>query len=505
VGHYARILRTSAVTGGSTALTMLIGLGAVKVAALMIGPDGIGELRLFQAAIGMVVAVTGLGLISSTARAIAQSEAAGDSERSRTVSAALRRLTFALGLAGWVLTAACSIPLSLWVFDDSRHATSFALLGAFVLAETLRGGRMASVWGLGRVGLIARINVATAIAGAAASVAFYTLLGNQGIVPALLASSFLGLAITVSMARDPRLGAPPKLSWRDCLAEGRQLIGVGAATMLSGLLTSLVATAVGAMLVHQLGLRASGLYAAAWGISGLFANFVLNAMSVDYFPRLSAASGEHEAARIVNEQTEIGVLLSIPGLVATICFAPWVIQACYSAEFLDATGLLVWLVLGVFGRVTSWPLGYVLVAKGDTRTFMVVEIGSAIANIALVYGGVWLFGLRGAGIGLFASYVAYNIGLLLVLGSRHGITWSRAVLRLALLGLCLAGAAVAVSSTLPVAPGAIAGVLLSLCSGALSVKGLAVRLGHDHRIVRRILAIPGARLVLGASKAAARG
>lgn len=66
----------------------------------------------------------------------------------------------------------------------------------------------------------------------------------------------------------------------------------------------------------------AGIYQAAWALSGLFAGFVLGAMGTDFYPRLTALIRDREAAvRAVNEQTEIGILLAVPWLLATLAFA----------------------------------------------------------------------------------------------------------------------------------------------------------------------------------------
>ncbi len=64
--------------------------------------------------------------------------------------------------------------------------------------------------------------------------------------------------------------------------------------------------------------KGAGIYSAAFALSGMFVNFVLQAMGSDYYPRLtSVATNKAMMNRMVNEQTEIGLLLGVPGLLAT--------------------------------------------------------------------------------------------------------------------------------------------------------------------------------------------
>ena len=74
-----------------------------------------------------------------------------------------------------------------------------------------------------------------------------------------------------------------------------------------------------------------------------YIGFVLQAMSVDYYPRLAAAIADHDAVnRMVNEQTEVALLLAGPVLLAMLGLAPWVIDVLYSPQFSEAAAILRW-------------------------------------------------------------------------------------------------------------------------------------------------------------------
>ena len=96
-----------------------------------------------------------------------------------------------------------------------------------------------------------------------------------------------------------------------------------------------------------------------------YIGFVLGAMGTDYFPRLTEAINDQARARkLVNEQTEMALLLAGPVLLAMITLAPWVIHLLYAASFAPATEVLRWQVLGDILKVASWPMGFILLAMG---------------------------------------------------------------------------------------------------------------------------------------------
>ena len=114
------------------------------------------------------------------------------------------------------------------------------------------------------------------------------------------------------------------------------------------------AYAVRAMVLQWDGAEAAGYYQAAWTVGGLYVGTILQAMGADFYPRLTGAAHDHALMnRLVNEQTQVGLLLAAPGVIATLAFAPLAILVLYSSEFGEATEVLRWICLGMALRVTS--------------------------------------------------------------------------------------------------------------------------------------------------------
>jgi PST family polysaccharide transporter len=231
----------------------------------------------------------------------------------------------------------------------------------------------------------------------------------------------------------------------------------------------------------------------------MFVGFVLGAMGADYFPRLTSAALDKPAMhRMVNEQTEIGLLLALPGLLATLALAPWILQMFYAREFLGAVGLLQWFVLGCLGRVISWPLGYVMLALGKGRWYLLTETSFNLVHAALIALGLHLYGLEGVAAAFPAMYTGYIVTTYLV--SRHliGFKWSAECTWLGLLALAALGAVFVAARMMPIWPATVFGLSLTLFATLLCLRRLARRVGPDHRIVRAIARMPGGKLLVHA-------
>ena len=230
----------------------------------------------------------------------------------------------------------------------------------------------------------------------------------------------------------------------------------------------------------------------------MFAGFVLGAMGMDFYPRLTAIANDQPAmARLVNEQTEIGILLALPGLVGTLIFAPWVVRLFYTAKFLPGAELLPWFVLGVFVTIISWPMGYIMLALGSGKWFVLTETIALGVQLGLAVLFLNTFGLWGAALAYFLVHI---VSCILVFGvSAHLIRfrWSYQVLRMLLETTLLVGVAFAARRFLPEWAVLVAGAFLTATAGLYTLRGLASRLGTQHRLVLLACRFPGGRIACG--------
>jgi len=216
-----------------------------------------------------------------------------------------------------------------------------------------------------------------------------------------------------------------------------------------------------------------GHFQAAWLISMSYIGFVLGAMGADYFPRLTAVIDDHAAAnRLVNEQTEIALLLAGPVLLAMLGLAPWVISLLYSDAFAPAAEVLCWQILGDVLKVASWPLGFVILASGDGKTFILTETVSMTVFVALTWLLLPLVGVRATGLAFLCMYLSYLPVVYWLARRRVGFAWWPKV-RLNLLLLLLAASTVFFVSDKSPISGAIVGLVSSVLFAVFAVIRLA--------------------------------
>lgn len=457
---YQAILRSTAIVGGSSLVNIAVSLVRAKAIATILGPTGVGLMGALGSIADLTRSVAEVGINSSGVRQIAS--AVDDPDRLARTVAVLRWLALALGLLGAGALLAFAGPIARLTFHDDTHAWAVAVISAAVLLRVVADAQAARLQGTRQIGAIAKISIWGSILGSAASVALVYVFREDGVAPALVAVAGFTLLLSWHYSRKPKLIARA-LSLTEFRVESSALLRLGAAFMLSGLATLSAAYVVRLILIRFEGLEAAGLYQAAWSLGGMYVAFVLQAMGTDFYPRLVAAVHDHaECNRLVNEQALISLLLSSAGVVATIAFAPWILQLLYTEAFGAAAESLRWIALGMAMRVLTWPLGYILVAKGNSKLFVGVDVAWSIGNVLLTLVCVREFGAEGAGLAFFLSYLVH-LGLVYPICHRlTGFRFSGATFRTAL-GLALVIGAVQAISLLAEARWAV------VIGGAMSV------------------------------------
>ncbi len=194
--------------------------------------------------------------------------------------------------------------------------------------------------------------------------------------------------------------------------------------------------------------------------------------------------------RLVNEQTEVAVLLAVPGLLATLVLAPWIIRIFYTAQFAQSADLLQWFVLGCLGRVISWPMGYILLAKGASRWFIFTETVTNCVHVALTWAGLKLIGIEGVAVAFCVLYVLYVVLMLIVTKQLVGFAWSAEVRKMLFSLVAIVASVFAAARLLPKVHATVVGAIVTFVVAVYCLRELIKRIGPEHKISRAIRKLP---------------
>lgn len=441
VSSYRHILKATSILGGAAAVNMLISLVRGKIVALLLGPSGIGIMGMYMSITGLATSLASAGLNVSGVREVAAAIGSGDDEKVQRTLFTFRQLTLWLsimGTLGLIAAAWWVAGLSFEVHSTEErwsYTSDIMLLSLSVTAGLWGNYLSALIQATGQVTLMAKLNVVTALIGAAVSITCFVIWREDGIAPSLLFGVLFQWAITALMAR----GLPLPHITAQTLASAeirRRLLTLGGFMVIIMLMFLVVNMIIRVIIMKQLGAVAVGFFHSASALSVMYANYILGAMGTDFLPRLSSVSEDHEQMnRMVNEQTSVAMLLGLPGIIATISLSPLIIPLLYSMDFMGAVPLLQLFSIGVFGRLFVWPLSFALIAKNAVTLSLGNElIAHAIHMVALW----WLIPIRGveaAGYASIAVYIICPFVLYAMVRRTTGFAWSPEVWKVLIVGV----------------------------------------------------------------------
>jgi PST family polysaccharide transporter len=457
--------------------------------ALLLGPSGIGLIGVYTSIAELARGIAGLGIKSSGVRQIAEAVGTGDTQKIARTVTTLRRVAFYSGASGAMLLALLAKPIAKISFGDYERAGAVAMLALVVFFMDISEAQAALVQGMRRIADLARMSVLGALYGTVFSIVIVFFFREPGLVPSLVCVAFMSIVTSWWYARKVRI-EKAKVSFSEVWEEASSLVKLGVIFMTSALTMQASGYLVRMIVLREIGINEAGYYQAAWALGGIYISFILSAMAADFYPRLTGVAQRNpDCNQLVNEQAEVGLLMAGPGILGTLTFAPLVITLFYRSDFGPAAAVLRWICLGMLMRVITWPMAFILLAKGERKLYFWSEILSNSAYVALVWAAVKAFGLPGTGIGFFGVNVCYYVGIYIISRRLTGFRWSRESLRLMATFAPLVAAVFVAGCFLSTWWAAVAGLLITIPASFYSLKVLCRLLPFDRlpRPVQKLL------------------
>ena len=400
-----RILRATATVGLSSLLTVVLGALRYKFVAVELGAAGVGLLGILTSAAAFGVILFGLGLNTSGVQATAA--AADDGVQLHRTKVALLFGSRWLGGVGGLLVALLGMTLGASILPKPVQPALMIWLGVALAAMVVSGGQLALLNGIGRIGALAKSNVWGSAIGTAVTIAAVYFSGQAGLISALAAAPLATLACSSwYLFREPKLYPPPRFS--EWWPELRGMFALGGVVMLGLLLGSATQLIIRVWLQRSQGLPQAGYFQAAWTITSLYLGFVLAALAVEFFPRISAQSEDPQRLNAsVDRQVRIALLLGTPVLLWMMVLSPFVLHVLYAADFQSATGILRWQLFGDIFKIVGWAVAFLLLARKARGAFFAAELTWNIGYLLLALPLASQWGLSGLGMAYSGSYALY--------------------------------------------------------------------------------------------------
>ncbi len=408
---YKDIMKATSITGSVQVIRLFFGLIRNKMIALLFGPAGLGVWGLYQSFTDMVQSAASLGLDKSAVKQIAENH---DDLKKRNLAIKVTQYSVA------IFSLICSISVAIFAEDISKnifgsveYKVGVWVCSLVIFINSVTAALKAVLNGLSEIKVLAVSQLMGVLFGNvvvfsllpfldAVAIPFYFLvIAAAAFIPVLAFYRRLGLSFV-------------KSTFAESFATLSQLMKLGLAFWVSAFFMAFITYMINIFLKDKFSLDVVGIYQASWVISNLYIGVILTAMGVAFFPKVSKTIDDiDETRKVINEQIEFGLLISLPFVLVFFVFAPVFLMLLYSSSFEIGETIIRWFILGVIIRLLGFPLSYALMAKGRPLFYVVGQFVLSLANYCLLLLFVDLYGYEGLGMNYFIAYCVY-IFLLIV-------------------------------------------------------------------------------------------
>jgi PST family polysaccharide transporter len=399
------LIKTGLYSGISTALTFISGFIVAKVIAVKIGPPGMAFVGQFQNAMAI------LGMLASCAIAsgVVKYLATFREEPSRQQQVITSSITLILVSSGTVslLVMSASGFLSRITFHSMDFWPVYLLLGLFLGILALNTLFAAILNGYKEIKYLTIINIMGTLSSILCTVGFAYTLGVKGVLIANNFSALVILGFNVYYLRKL-----PGISWKPSLKKmdpktTRMLLAFTLMGMVSGIVVPSMQLLVRDRIMTHFSIQDAGYWQAVTRISDYYLLFITTVLGIYYLPRLSEIKTRTERrAEIIKGYKIILPVVGIMAFLIWLCKV-WIVHLLFTADFLPMLPLFKYQLLGDFMKIGSWLLGFIILSRALTKTFILTEISFGASFVILSYWLMEKFGLIGTTYAFCINYTVY--------------------------------------------------------------------------------------------------
>lgn len=443
---YGNIFKTTFLFGFVQVFRAVISIFKNKAAAILIGPEGVGVLGIFNTTLQMIQTGAGLGVNQSAVRDISEANGSGDYSRFSRIISVTNKVILYTGLLGCIVTLGLSYYLSEWTFGDNAHIVAYCILAFAVALNIVNESKQAILKGMRQLRSLANASMIGSVAGLVVALPLYYFFGKDGIVPELLVAAIVAVLVSshyVNKIKYDKIS----LSFSEVAHESKPMVQMGIALMAVTFLQTIVSFVINAYIRSEGGLTDVGYYSAANTITTGYFGVIVSALMTDYYPRIAAVNKDNKALQEeLNKQSIVSLLLCCPMFVLFMTLLPFFIKVLYTADFAPATDVIKWSIYWTLITVCSNQVDMILVAKFQTKVFMAICIFFRITQLILCIGLYSLIGLEGLGISYFILGVLHMTIMCLTVNHLYKIRFNAMFIKIALVVALFAVSAMAIQN-----------------------------------------------------------
>ncbi|MFK0312813.1 O-antigen translocase [Pseudomonas sp. NPDC090233] len=407
-GGRSGLLFSAVLTTSAHLSKIAVGFLLLKLIAVYLGVEGMGQLGNFMSAVLFLSLLAGGGIQNGIIKYVAEFKS-----RPRVLLGFLADArAYSLGFCSLILVAALAfhVPLARFLMGEEGYDWLIVVLGlaqfGFAFTNIVNG----TANGLHETKVYAAIQI---IGNVLTLPIAWWLISHHGLAGAALAMVVFYLSYSLPAFYfyiQSRLRR--SVRWHKVQAPKlRRLGGFTLMAIVGAISVPVVEIVVRRMLTESVGLEAAGLWQASIKLSSAYMGFFVVFLAAYFMPIVSAQQDRKLIAVTVRKFMGLVMGLFIVGGTGFYLLREHLIPLLLSGDFSDLADVIQYQLIGDCLRISTYVIGFVVVAKAATRLYVALEVGQGV--LFCLFSVVAL--QRGAGLeGVFMAHVAMNVIYFLV-------------------------------------------------------------------------------------------
>lgn len=401
------LIKTSVLSGLATIIKILIGFVLNKIIAVYVGPAGVALLGQFSNYSGMVTTFGNGGTNSGVTKYIAEYN--GDSKKQQKLVTASLGIAFQCSIVFGFLNYIFASDISAYLFNNSEYTSIFKVFAVTLVFTSINSTLLSILNGYKQIKLFISIGVLNNLI----SLLITYILSIKYYVFGALLSAVLTQAIvcitTLLLVRKYEWFnfSFLKMNYDKVMVSNLSRYTLMAIT--SACVVPVTQIIIRNYLTKHLSLNEAGYWQAVWKISEVYLMVITTSLSTYYLPRLSEITEKRELRRELARGYKILLPLTILMACIIYIFRDYIILILFTQDFIAMRELFLFQLIGDVLKISSWLLGFLMLAKAMTKMFIFSEILFSCAFIGLTYIFVNRFGLVGVTYAYAANYCWFLI------------------------------------------------------------------------------------------------
>ncbi len=396
------LVKVSSLNAVATLVRMLTAMISVKVVAIQLEPKGVALLGQLSNFTLLLLSISTGGIKNGMTKYVAQY---GNSKRMYSIFLSTGFwITFVLSVtSGLVLIFGASY-FSLKTLKDPQYTPVFYVFGATIIFYALNELLLSVINGFREFKKFVTVNITGSVVGLIFTVVSSYTFGIFGALIALVSYQSIVFIVTLSL-----ISKSSRFTWKMFFgkfskAAAFRLGNFSKMAIVSLIVLPLAQMIVRTYLIDNRGADEAGLWESMNRISNIYLTVITTSLSVYYLPKLAGLKNEIEIRQEVMSVYKLLIPFLLFVSFVLILFKYYIINILFTDKFQRMQDLFYFQLLGDILKMSTWVLGYLLVAKAMAKTYIIVEIVSVTLFVLFSMFFVQRFGTIGATIGYAAAF-----------------------------------------------------------------------------------------------------